>query len=161
MSEGKTSVMAARLAGYASQSRREEGGKGGDNGVAGRMAHNPRIKEAVHHLHKKYEASIVASRQMVLEGFLSAIDQAKLMADPAVQIAGWREIGKMCGYYAPEVKEVNITIGAKRVIGQLEVLSDTELLELIEKDREAIEGEALRLAEEEDEAQDAPGRPQS
>jgi len=105
------------------------------------------VQRAVRHLQRKYEESIVASRKQVLEGFLDAIGQAKLMSDPAVQIAGWREIGKMCGYYAPEVKEVNINVGAKRVIGQLEVMSDAELLEMIETDREAIEAEATTLLE--------------
>jgi hypothetical protein len=33
---------------------------------------------------------------------LEAIDRARVRADPAAQIAAWREIGKMLGYYAPE-----------------------------------------------------------
>jgi hypothetical protein len=136
VSEGKPVRTAARLAGYAS-----------DAHTPIRLMRMPKMQVAVAHLQKQYEKSIVASRKQVLEGFLEAIEQAKLLADPGVQIAGWREIGKMCGYYAPEVKEVNITVGAKRVIGQLEVLSDAELLELIEKDREAIEGEALLLSD--------------
>jgi hypothetical protein len=102
---------------------------------------------AIQHLQKRYEASIVASRKQVLEGFLEAIEQAKLMSEPATQIAGWREIGRMCGYYAPEVKEVNVNVTAKRVIGQLETLSDEALLEMIERDREAIEGTATEILE--------------
>ena len=137
MSEGKTQMTAARLARY----------KLNPTNIRQAVAGNPNVQLAVRHLQRKYEESIVASRKQVLEGFLEAIGQAKLMSDPAVQIAGWREIGKMCGYYAPEVKEVNVNIGAKRVIGQLEVMSDAELLEMIEKDREAIESEATRLLE--------------
>lgn len=103
---------------------------------------NPRVAAAIRFLQKKNEKNIGASRKRVLEGFLEAIEQAKVMADPAVQIAGWREIGKMCGYYAPEVKEVNINVGAKRLVSQLEVMSDQELLDLIESDKETLEGEA-------------------
>jgi phage terminase small subunit len=132
LSEGKSQATAARLAGYSIHRKQDYE----------RVAARPTVRAAVQHLQKRYEDSIVASRRMVLEGFLEAIEQAKLQADPAVQISGWREIGKMCGYYAPEVKEVNVTVGAKRVIGQLEVLSDAELLEMIEKDREALIGEA-------------------
>lgn len=143
LSEGKAVTTAARLAGYSSPEK---------SATHTQLMKNPRIQAAVKHLHGRYENAIVASRKQVLEGFLDAIEQAKLMSDPAVQIAGWREIGKMCGYYAPEVKEVNVNIGAKRVIGQLEVLSDQELMELIAKDAEAIEGEALAvLSEEQDE----------
>lgn len=140
VAEGKPVKTALRLAGYTNE-------HASHNGLATRMMQNPRIQEAVRHLHKRYENAIVASRKQVLEGFLEAIEQAKMMSDPAVQIAGWREIGKMCGYYAPEVKEVNINVGAKRVIGQLEVMSDQELLEMIEKDREAIEGAVTQVAE--------------
>jgi phage terminase small subunit len=109
------------------------------------LSEDPRIVRAVNFLRKKNEQSILTSRKKVLEGFLEAIEQAKLMSEPMVQIAGWREIGKMCGYYAPEVKEININVGAKRVIGQLEVMSDQELLQLIEKDREAIESTAVEI----------------
>jgi len=135
VAEGKPAQTAARLAGYSLHKR----------DVERRLSQNPRISAAVQHLHGRYENAIVASRKQVLEGFLAAIEQAKLLSDPAVQVAGWREIGKMCGYYAPEVKEINVNVGAKRVIGQLEVLSDQELLQLIEKDREAIEGEAMEV----------------
>lgn len=142
MSEGKPVKTAMRLAGY--------GKHASHNGLASRMMKNPTIQTAVRHLHKRYENSVVASRKMVLEGFLEAIEQAKMQSDAAVQIAGWREIGKMCGYYAPEVKEVNVNVGAKRVIGQLEVMSDAQLLEMIEQDRAAIEGEVMDVTEQAD-----------
>ena len=149
--EGKSIRTAALLAGYGGESMNGRSRK--------RLSEDPRIVRAVNFMRKKSEQSILTSRKKVLEGFLYAIEQAKLTAEPMVQIAGWREIGKMCGYYAPEVKEININIGAKRVIGQLEVLSDTELLQLIEKDREAIEGEAreiLSQTAEGEEASDVP-----
>ena len=141
VSEGKPVLTASRLAGYSKSKNYHE-----------KLLQMPHIRAAIVHLQKRYENSIVISRQKVLEGFLDAIEQAKMMADPAVQIAGWREIGKMVGYYAPEVKEVNINIGAKRIVSQLEVMSDAELLELIEKDKEAIEGAAHRVLEAGDEA---------
>lgn len=135
VSEGKSAITAARLAGY----------KPNKTQVEQRLMQNPRILAAIKHLQKRYENKIVASRAKVLEGFLEAIEQAKQMADPAVQIAGWREIGKMCGYYAPEIKEVHHTVGAKRVISQLEVMSDEDLMKVIEQDTEAIESEAQHL----------------
>jgi len=137
LAEGKSMTTATALAGY------------GPAGMGGRdrkkKVEDPRIIKAVNFLRKKSEESILTSRKKVLEGFLEAIEQAKMLSEPMTQIAGWREIGKLCGYYAPEVKEINVNIGAKRVIGQLEVLSDQELLDIIEKDREAIEGEATLL----------------
>lgn len=136
VSEGKSAQLAAKLAGYESPKTMPQ-----------KLIRNPAIVKAIQHLQKRYENSIVASRKQVLEGFLEAIEQAKMLADPGVQIAGWREIGRMCGYYAPEVKQVNVNVTAKRVISQLETLSDEALLELIEKDREAIEGTATEILE--------------
>ena len=144
VAEGKSAETAARLAGFPQNG----------NGYEKKLLKNPKVQVAIRHMQKQYERSIVASRTQVLEGFLEAIEQAKVMSDPAVQIAGWREIGKMCGYYAPEVKEINVNIGAKRVISQLEVMSDDELLGLIEKDQQAIEGEVRHLTEEEQQRND-------
>lgn len=73
------------------------------------------------------------TRQHVLSGFLEAIDIGRLQADPHAMVKGWTEIGKMCGYYAPEVKNINMSISAKRMIDKFETMSDEELLQLAEK----------------------------
>jgi phage terminase small subunit len=135
VAEGKSVRTAAALAGY-----NDANGRNRD-----RLKNDPRVVKAVEFLRKKSEQSILTSRKKVLEGFLEAIEQAKMMSEPMTQIAGWREIGKLCGYYAPEVKQLNVTVGAKRVVSQLEVMSDQALLELIEKDSEVIEGEAIEV----------------
>lgn len=139
VAEGKTATVAAKLAGFETT-----------HYGAQRFLNRKGMPEAIKHLQAKWEKSVHMDRQRVLEGFLEAIEQAKLMADPGVQIAGWREIGRMCGYYAPEVKEVNVTLSAKRTISQLETLPDDKLLELIEKDRAIIEGEATEIIVAED-----------
>lgn len=135
VAEGKSVRAAAALAGY-----NDANGRNRD-----RLKNDPRIIAAVEFLRMKSEKSILTSRKKVLEGFLEAIEQAKMMSEPMTQIAGWREIGKLCGYYAPEVKQLNVTVGAKRVVSQLEVMSDQDLLAMIEKDTEAIEGEATEV----------------
>lgn len=136
ISEGKSIRLACKLAGYNDDN---------NNRHRARLMNDPRIVKAVEFMRKKSEASILTSRKKVLEGFLEAIEQAKMMSEPMTQIAGWREIGKLCGYYAPEVKQVNVTVGAKRVVSQLEVMSDQALLEMIERDSDAIEGEATEV----------------
>jgi phage terminase small subunit len=73
------------------------------------------------------------TRERVVQELLEAIDMARQQADPGTMIAGWREIGRLCGFYAPEVKKVDIGINARRVIGKLEALSDAELLQLTQK----------------------------
>lgn len=73
------------------------------------------------------------SRQHVLEGLQTGIAMAREQGDVHAMIAGWREIAKMCGYYAPERKVIAISASANRVVAQLEALSDAELLQLAEK----------------------------
>jgi phage terminase small subunit len=84
------------------------------------------------------------TRQDVLDGIKEAINDAKILADPQAQIAGWREIAKICGHYAPEVKQHVLTSGQQAVRGNMELLSDEDLLRIVEQ-RNSIPGESKRL----------------
>ena len=46
-------------------------------------------------------------------------------------VAGWREIAKMCGYYAPERKEVQVNVAGSTLLDEIACMSDAELLALI------------------------------
>lgn len=86
-----------------------------------------------------------------MDGFLEAIDMARIQADSGNMVAGWREIAKMCGYYAPEVHKIDVTVTAKRVIDRLETMSDADLLEMVNENAQIIEGSASVLLESADE----------
>ena len=47
-------------------------------------------------------------------------------------IAGWREVRKMCGYYEPVKKQIDVNITGNVVMERLNRLSDADLLKLIE-----------------------------
>ncbi len=82
------------------------------------------------------------TRDEVLEGFKDAIQDAKLLGDPHAQIKGWSEIGKMCGFYAAEKKEIHLSREPTVLEQQLADLSTEGLLELAGHDSlEVIEGE--------------------
>lgn len=90
------------------------------------------------------------SRQDVVQGILDAINRAKLQAEPATEIAGWKEIGKILGHYAPETKKVVFTDDQDKVVRKLESMSTQELLEMVQRKRAiqngtTIDGEATRL----------------
>lgn len=142
--KGKPPVVAARLAGYASPET-----------MGTVLSKQPKVQAAVRYLYGKHEKLLDISRKRVLEGFMEAIEMAKVQADPREMISGWREIGRMCGYYAPEVKKVDITVTSKRVIDRLETLSDDELLRLVDESQQTIEAEAVSSAEELQEVSDA------
>jgi phage terminase small subunit len=141
---GQTQTMAARLAGY------------GYPHVEGhKQMKSPRVRDALRYQQKKHEKAAMMTRKKVMDGMLEAIEMAKLQADPGVMVNGWREIGRMCGYYAAEKKVIDINITAKRTVDKLESLTDAELLELIAADSDAIEGECTEVLEATQEAADA------
>jgi hypothetical protein len=72
-------------------------------------------------------------RQRVLAGLMEAVETARAQADPHALIRAWAEIGKMCGFYAPERKtvEVSATVSG-RLRAEIEAMSDAELLALAE-----------------------------
>ena len=139
---GMTQTMAARAAGYTHP--REAGSK---------LIREPHVQESIRFLQGKYEKAAQMTRKKVMDGMLEAIEMAKIQGDPGVMVSGWREIGRMCGYYAAEKREINVNITAKRAVDKLETLSDDELLEMIEKDSEAIEGEFTEVFQTAEEAQ--------
>lgn len=134
--KGKSPAVAARMAGYV----RPE-----SQGYA--IVKSPKVADAIRFLHKKHEKVSDMNRKKVMDGMLEAIEIAKLQADAGSMISGWREIGRMCGYYAPEVKKIDINITAKRVIDKLETLSDADLLQMVEESGRIIEGEATEILE--------------
>lgn len=111
------------------------------------LIRKPHIQDAVRYAYKRHEKVADVSRKRVMDGLLEAIEIAKIQADAQNMVAGWREIGRMCGYYAPEVKKIEVNVTAKRVISQLETLSDEDLLRMVEENAQVIEGEATHLLE--------------
>ena len=114
---------------------------------ASRLLKKDKIQGALQYLHKKHERASQMTRKKVMAGFAEAIEMAKAQGEPATMVNGWREIGRMCGYYAPEKKVIDVNISAKRAVDVIETLSDAELLEMIENDSEAIEGEFTEILE--------------
>ena len=91
------------------------------------------------------------TRADVITGIRGAIDRAKLQAEPATEIAGWREIGKILGHYAPEVKKLTLSDEQDKVVRKLETLSTQELLAMVEKKRQirnatVMEGESVNVS---------------
>ena len=81
------------------------------------------------------EAEIAAeahvTRAAVLHGFQEAIELGRSRSDPGAMIAGWREIAKMCGFYAPERKCVELSTEGLALRTRYEEMSDEELGNLI------------------------------
>lgn len=70
------------------------------------------------------------TREDVVAGLKDAIDQAKVLADPMAQIAGWREIAKLKGYDKQTQVTVHIAGTAEQMTKQLQAMTTAQLLEL-------------------------------
>lgn len=135
--QGESILSAAVRAGYT------DGGT-----YAYRLAKDPAILKIYHAEKEAYEQAVGMTRQRVMEGLLEAVEMAKIQADPTAMIAGWREVGKMCGYYEPVKKQIDVNITGNVVMERLNRLSDADLLKLIEdQTTSALEGEFIEVAE--------------
>jgi hypothetical protein len=101
----------------------------------------PKINEVVVAKRAELSDALQISRSTVIEGMQDAINMAKLAADPMAMIRGWSEIAKMLGLYAPEVKKIEMSIGARNILSKYEAMSDEELIAITEG--RTIEGEVI------------------
>jgi phage terminase small subunit len=116
-------TQAAVRAGYAPGSARVS---------ASRLLTNAAVREAVDALERRNAEQLQITQQQVLEELKLAIQIAKQKSDPHAMIKGWVQIAKICGFYAPERKKIEVSATSRRVIDYMETLSKQELLEIAE-----------------------------
>jgi hypothetical protein len=133
IANGNTQVNAARAAGFKQPEK-----------LAYRVLKRPHVARAVKYIADENRKAAGMDRKKVMAGFLDAIDIAKLQADGSTMVAGWREVGRMCGLYEPEKKELAVSVTAKRMIEKLETMTTEELFEL-QAESDAVEAEFEEL----------------
>lgn len=116
---------------------------------------SPHIRRALNARREELRAQFRLTREDVVKGFLSAIDDAKLLSDPGAQITGWREIGRMLGHYEPERKIIELSTNADEALVQLQGMDLENLTRLAGLGDEALEGEFTLV----EEVPDPPGSP--
>lgn len=123
---GETILSASVRAGYA------------DGGAMGyRLARDPAILKVYQREKALYEQAAQMTRQKVMDGFLEAADMARTLADPTALIGAFREVGKLCGYYEPIKRTLDINLSGTVTMKKLEALDDAALLRLIKGEDEA------------------------
>lgn len=101
--------------------------------TACRMLKDPGVQAAVAERQAEVAEDLEINRHEVMRGLLEAVEIARLQADPGAMVKAWSEIARMCGYHAPERRKVEVSVSAKRVVDELEVLPDAQLLCLVER----------------------------
>jgi hypothetical protein len=91
--------------------------------------------------HNRTQRAAGMSRKDVLKGILEAIELAKDQRQPSSMIAGWKEVGRMCGFYEPERREITLSVDKKEFIRDLKNMSTQQLLEAAALREDTIEGD--------------------
>jgi phage terminase small subunit len=101
--------------------------------TASRLLRKPNVQAALQAQEARIAADLEVTRQRVLDGLLEAVEMARERADPAAMISAWREVGRLCGYYAPDRVQVGVQLGDAEAaeLRRLEAMSDEELGALV------------------------------
>ena len=109
----------------------------------------PKIRQAYEIEKVAYQVAAQVSKEDVINGIKDAIADAKLLSEPATQIAGWREIGKLCGFYEPKKIDLNVNVQGAVMLDRMNKMSDSELLKII-NEASALGVEQATLIENDD-----------
>ena len=120
--QGESILSASVKAGY------NDGGT-----YAYRLARYPNVLRIYEDEKRLYAESCQMTRKQVMDGLMDSIEMARLMAEPATMVSGWKTIGQMCGYFEPVKRQVDINITGNVVHQHMNRLSDAELLKLIQQ----------------------------
>jgi phage terminase small subunit len=107
-------------------------GRAGAHVTASRLLRNPKVRMALQARQSADATRLSLSREDALQGLLGAIATAREKGDAAAMISGWREVGRMMGYYSPERRQVEVmAASAQAELARFEAMSDAELIAII------------------------------
>jgi phage terminase small subunit len=121
---GQSATEAAKAAGYSAASAHVRGC---------RLMKVKAVQDALAEKRAEIAEELELTREKVMRGLLEAVEIARLQADPGAMVKAWSELARMCGYYAPVKQQVDVSVSAKRMVDQFEVMSDAELLRLADQ----------------------------
>lgn len=104
----------------------------------------PSVQDELAKIRAEMAKSAGVSKDDVVQLLLDAVALAKLQADPQGIVAAAKELARMLGFNAPEVKKVTHGIDKKDLKQALRELSEDQLYQLA-YGGQTIEGEAKRL----------------
>lgn len=97
-------------------------------GVRADLSTRGHIVEARERLRRDMRGATATTKEDVIQGFLDAVEHAKILADPRAEIAGWKEIGLLQGHYAPAQVDVNMNAAVEVLQTALRALPTDELV---------------------------------
>jgi hypothetical protein len=106
----------------------------------GHYKEQPNMPEAIANIRDGMSLTSQITKDDVMQGFKDSAEMARMLEDPQAMLAAYREIGKMLGFYEPQVTRHEVELIG---LGEYDKMSDKMLLEM------AGESDAITLAESE------------
>lgn len=128
--EGATESEAMRAAGYHPSN-------------ASNVMRKEEVQDMLAEARAEVEDLTTIKRLDVLNIFMEAIDMARTLADPGQMINGADKVAKMMGYYAPEKRLVELSVGQNVLQAKFQQMTDEELLEIAAGRAKVVDGEVL------------------
>lgn len=142
---GLSRNQSAILAGYAADP---------DGNTGSKLEEKPKIQEELTRIRAETARNTDISKEDVVRMFEEAYMTAKLLEDPAGMVAAAREIGKMLGHFAPEVKKTLIGVDKEMLKKALDDMTDEELMKVA--NARTIDGQSKRVPDDHQLAGPAP-----
>lgn len=114
---------AARSAGYSENSARQ---------IATENLSKPYIQAVIAAKQQETSVKLELRKEHVLLAHMEAISLAREQGQPMGMISGARELGKLMGFYSPELIEVTIGTNEGSLKARYEAMSDAELMAVID-----------------------------
>lgn len=114
---------AARSAGYSENSARQ---------IATENLSKLYIQEAIDEKRQQTADKLELRKEHVLVAHIEAINLARTQGQPTAMISGAREIGKLMGFYSPELVEIHMSTNDAVLKARYEAMSDEELMSVID-----------------------------
>lgn len=115
---------AAERAGYSKKTSRA---------IAAENLAKPYIKAELQARGAALARELEITRQGVVKGFMDAFEMAKADRQPSTMVSSMAAVAKLLGLYAVETKRVQLTVGQDAVHANFAMMSDAQLLALIEQ----------------------------
>lgn len=134
-----------RAKGLGKQAAAVSAGYADHSGAGAQAEESVEVAERIRELQTEAATNAGVTKEMVAEGLKAAAAIAQTQGDATGMVAAWKELGRMLGYYAPEVKKIQKSINQKDLRKALEDMSDEELLRLSRG--RVIDGQFTRVSE--------------
>ena len=122
---------AAVRAGYSAKSARS---------IAHENTTKPDIQAVLQARQAAMAKELQITRQGVIRGLLAAVEMGRHQQNPAAMVGALREVAKILGFFAPEVKRVELTAGQQSAHTKFSAMTDAQLLALLEHPSSTVNG---------------------